>query len=1066
MGTTYTYKQFPLLVFGVVILLALAGCENKNMPTPNPANSQIISATILQAYSDTSPVPANMNDVSLFGGADIKAAGSAVRTIAATIVSIQITPPAGTAVWGVEEHLPEGLAVATITGPNGVWDAVNRKLSWWNTGDAAATLTYNVAGISGTYELSGTANFDGAAVNITGDMEMRLGDAGSAVRAIDGKTVTIHMTPGTGTDVWGVEELIPPGLTVSNITGENALWDSGNRKLTWWSTNSSATTLGYTTDGLSGTYSLEGTLNADGIDYPVTGDTQIVIESSGAAVRTVTGFQVAVAVEPAAGTLAWGVEESIPAGLVVSDIVGQNGEWDSNNSKVSWWDTDDTPALLGYSVSGLTGTYLLAGNVTFDGVVESVTGASEVVLDSESACLRVIEGSHVLVHIHPAPGTAVWGAEEILPADLGVSSLSGPNGAWDEIKHKVSWWNAGDTAYTLEYTVSGDQGVYALSGKASFDGADLSSTGPTLLVIGFPGEAVRSVAGTTVNIQVQPATATAAWGLEEYIPTDLSVSAITGPNGSWDAINRKISWWSTGITPVSLGYTVSGASGTYILSGNFNVDGIDRPVSGSTRVIVGNACEIDVTPPQITVNGLTDLNVECGEAYVDAGATAVDNCDDDIAGKVVVGGDDTNTTALGTYTITYDVIDASGNPATQATRRVTIVDATAPVITALGETAVQTECGEAYVDAGAVAWDDCEGDISDNIVVENAVDTTTPGTYQVIYRATDASGNEAIPVTAIVTVADTVKPVIELSGPSDIPLDCGEPYADLGATAQDNCAGVLPVTITGVVNTNQPGIYELTYTAVDYVGNTASASRTITVRDNCPIEGEGETLPEGEAPIEGEGEGEVPTEGEGEVPAEGEGEGETLGEGEGEILYEGETASEGEGEIPAEGEGEISAEGEGEVLPEGEGEVPFEGEGETPAEGEGEVPVEGEGEMPVEGEGEALSEGEGEFAPEGEAPIEGEGETSIEDEGEVALEGEGEILPEGEGETTLEGEATVEGETLAEGEGEDEGEGEIEDESCGCCASSSKSLDTLLGDWLMIGLALMALAVVSHRIKG
>ena len=117
MGTTYTYKRFPLLVFGVVILLVLAGCENKDTPALSHTDSQIISSTILQADSKDDPVPANVNDVSLSGGADIKAAGSAVRTIAATTVSIQITPPAGTTVG--RASLP-GLAFRE--GPNAASD--------------------------------------------------------------------------------------------------------------------------------------------------------------------------------------------------------------------------------------------------------------------------------------------------------------------------------------------------------------------------------------------------------------------------------------------------------------------------------------------------------------------------------------------------------------------------------------------------------------------------------------------------------------------------------------------------------------------------------------------------------------------------------------------------------------------------------------------------------------------------------------------------------------------------------------------------------------------------------
>jgi hypothetical protein len=243
-----------------------------------------------------------------------------------------------------------------------------------------------------------------------------------------------------------------------------------------------------------------------------------------------------------------------------------------------------------------------------------------------------------------------------------------------------------------------------------------------------------------------------------------------------------------------------------------------------------------------------------------------------------------------------------------------------------------------------------------------------------------------------------------------------------------------------------------------------------------PVEGEGEILAEGEGEIPAEGEGEIPAEGEGEIPAEGEGEasveGEIPAEGEGEVPVEGEgeILAEGEGEIPAEGEGEIPAEGEGEMLPEGEGEIPSEGEGEIlpegegepPAEGEflpegeGETPAEGEGETPVEGEGEILPEGEGEILPEGEASVEGEGEIPAEGEGEIPSEGE--VLPEGEGETPAEGE----GEVLPEGEGEGE-----EDGCCAGCGGKSLKADfqRYLGDFLLVGLALLSLFTVTTKIK-
>ena len=65
-----------------------------------------------------------------------------------------------------------------------------------------------------------------------------------------------------------------------------------------------------------------------------------------------------------------------------------------------------------------------------------------------------------------------------------------------------------------------------------------------------------------------------------------------------------------------------------------------------------------------------------GDTYTDAGATALDDVDGDItSGIVTVNLVDTN--VISGYTITYNVSDAAGNPATQVTRTVNVVN-TAP----------------------------------------------------------------------------------------------------------------------------------------------------------------------------------------------------------------------------------------------------------------------------------------------------------------------------------------------------------------------------------------------------
>lgn len=79
-------------------------------------------------------------------------------------------------------------------------------------------------------------------------------------------------------------------------------------------------------------------------------------------------------------------------------------------------------------------------------------------------------------------------------------------------------------------------------------------------------------------------------------------------------------------------------------------------------------------------------------------------------------------------------------------------DAVSPVITLTGDSTVSISVSDTYSDAGATAFDDVDGDITQTILVNNSVDTTVPGTYFVIYNAQDIAGNQAVEVTRTVVV--------------------------------------------------------------------------------------------------------------------------------------------------------------------------------------------------------------------------------------------------------------------------------------------------------------------------
>ena len=90
-----------------------------------------------------------------------------------------------------------------------------------------------------------------------------------------------------------------------------------------------------------------------------------------------------------------------------------------------------------------------------------------------------------------------------------------------------------------------------------------------------------------------------------------------------------------------------------------------------------DVCKADTTAPIINIIGNSTVNIEIGNNYIDAGATAYDDIDGDITSKIIKTGT-VNDKVAGNYTITYTVSDTAGN-VTNATRTV-VVKVPAPII--------------------------------------------------------------------------------------------------------------------------------------------------------------------------------------------------------------------------------------------------------------------------------------------------------------------------------------------------------------------------------------------------
>ena len=405
------------------------------------------------------------------------------------------------------------------------------------------------------------------------------------------------------------------------------------------------------------------------------------------------------------------------------------------------------------------------------------------------------------------------------------------------------WPQAKSKYWTADKNAAGDKAFVFTTRNSSNDNV-VNSVTNTVALVNSPlwvmcvGTAAKTVdtskAGTyTLTYNVSDAAGNAATAVTRTVIVADTVAPVITLSGA-TSVNHE-----QGTT-----YTDAGASASDSVDGSVSVTTsgtVDTATAGTYTLTytatdsAGNAATAvtrtvivaDTVAPVITLSGSASVNHEQGTTYTDEGATASDSVD----GTISVGTTGSvNFNVVGTYTLTYTATDSAGNAATAVTRTVIVADTVAPVITLSGTTSVNHEQGTTYVDAGASASDSVDGSVS--VTTSGTVDTATAGTYTLTYTATDSAGNAATALTRTVIVADTVVPVITLSGSASVNHEQGVTYSDAGASASDSVDGSVSVTTSGTVDTATAGTYTLTYTATDSAGNAATAvTRTVIVAD-------------------------------------------------------------------------------------------------------------------------------------------------------------------------------------------------------------------------------------------
>ncbi len=173
-------------------------------------------------------------------------------------------------------------------------------------------------------------------------------------------------------------------------------------------------------------------------------------------------------------------------------------------------------------------------------------------------------------------------------------------------------------------------------------------------------------------------------------------------------------------------------------------------------------------------------------------------------------------------------------------------DATAPVITLIGANPMTVEVDGSYLEPGATATDNLDGDVTSSIIIDSsAVNTAVPGNYPVTYNVSDIAGNTAQatrtvhvdgPPSAssgsVTTNEDTSKPFTLVGSDTD-----GDPvtFIIVNNPMHGGLSGTPPnLTYTPVLNYNGPDTFDFKTNDGTHDSNIATVAITINPVNDPP----------------------------------------------------------------------------------------------------------------------------------------------------------------------------------------------------------------------------------------
>ncbi len=417
--------------------------------------------------------------------------------------------------------------------------------------------------------------------------------------------------------------------------------------------------------------------------------------------------------------------------------------------------------------------------------------------------------------------------------------------------YTVEWTPTSVATYSLEAEVTDNDGNTVLSSAVSISVVDTSSALPTVQVS-------SPASGSTVQVGVATSVLVAASDSDGSVQSvSLYVDGVL--LGAADTTAPYVFAW----TPTSAGvYSLTARavdnSGNQATSAVATVTAADASSAApSVSIVSPTSGESLISGNPVTIIASAsdpDGQVASVQFYLDGKAMGAADLAEPYVGTWTP-------SASGTYTLHAVAVDGSGNQTTSSAVTVTVLSNGAPSVTLISPTASTSVQQGTAVTLSANA-SDSDGTIASVVFLANSVQVGsassapytaqwTPsgsGTYSVVARAVDNSGNVTNSTPVMVTVAANGAPTVSLDFPNTGTTLLLGNTMELQASASDSNGSISVVQFfangesigsdtAGPFTANwtptSAGLYRLSATATDNGGLSASTSEvTVAVLDS------------------------------------------------------------------------------------------------------------------------------------------------------------------------------------------------------------------------------------------